>query len=208
MDIQFYGANCVTLTAQGARVVVDDNLKDLGAKSVTKADDIVLFTSPQQAQSKEAKLCVDGPGEYEVAGFSIYGIPARAHMDEEKQTNATIYKIIANDVRVVVLGHAYPELTADELERIGIVDILIVPVGGNGYTLDPVGALSLIKKIEPKLVVPTHYADSSLQYPAPQQTLEDAIKALAMEPKQAGAKLRAKAGALPEVTELTILEKA
>lgn len=208
MDIQFHGANCVTLATQGARVVIDDNLASLGGKSVTKADDVALFTTLQEQQPKDTKLSVDGPGEYEVTGFSIYGIPARSHMDEEKQQNATMYKIIANDVRVAVLGHIYPELSEGELERLGVVDVLIVPVGGNGYTLDPTGALGIIKKIEPKMVIPTHYADSSLQYPMPQQSLEDAIKTLAMEPHQAGAKLRVKAGALPETTELTILEKS
>ncbi len=48
-----------------------------------------------------------------------------------------------------------------------MVDLLIVPVGGNGYTVDPVGAMKLIKAIEPKLVVPSHYADKALKYPVP-----------------------------------------
>ncbi len=30
MDLQFYGANCVTITHKGARVIIDDNLADLG----------------------------------------------------------------------------------------------------------------------------------------------------------------------------------
>ena len=49
-----------------------------------------------------------------------------------------------------------------------MVDVMFVPVGGNGYTLDGVGALKLIKKVEPKLVVPTHYDDAMLQFPMPQ----------------------------------------
>jgi L-ascorbate metabolism protein UlaG (beta-lactamase superfamily) len=211
MDIQFYGANCVVLSVQGTRVVVDDNLATLGAKSVAKADDVAVFTSKQQVKDlpKQAKLSIDTPGEYEIAGFSITGIPARAHLDEDKQsTNATIYKIVVNDVRAAVLGHIYPDLNGSELERLGVIDVLILPVGGNGYTLDPIGALSLIKKIEPKIVIPTHYADNALQYPVAQQTLEEAVKSLAMEPKQVTGKLRIKADAWPEMTELTILEKS
>ena len=61
--------------------------------------------------------------------------------------------------------------------------MLVVPVGGNGYTVDPVGALKLIKDIEPKLVIPTHYADKALKYPVPQQDLAGALKEPGMEPE-------------------------
>jgi L-ascorbate metabolism protein UlaG (beta-lactamase superfamily) len=208
MDIQFHGANCITFSASGVRVVVDDNLAELGAKSVLKAGDIALFTGPHANVKVDAKLTIDGPGEFEVADVSIQGIPVRAHIDEEGQRTATMYKVSSKDINVLVLGHIYPELSDDDLERIGIVDVLITPVGGNGYTLDPVGALSVIKKIEPKLVIPTHYADKALQYPVPQQSLEDALKGLAMESQQTTAKLRLKPADLSDGMKLTILEKA
>lgn len=208
MDIQFYGANCVVISASGVRAVVDDNLTELGGKSVTKAGDLVLFTGPASAVKVETKLTIAGPGEFEVADFSIQGIPARAHMDEDKQRTATMYKLTSKDVNALVLGHIYPDLSDSELEKIGMVDVLITPVGGNGYTLDPVGALSIIKKIEPKLVIPTHYADKVLSFPVPQQTLEDALKGLAMEPKETTSKLRVKPAELSDTTQLVVLEKA
>ena len=89
-----------------------------------------------------------------------------------------------------------------------MVDILVMPVGGNGYTLDPVGGLKLIKAIEPKLVVPTHYADKALNFPVPQQDLSNALKELGMEPKETVAKLKIKLGDLTDVTQLVILEKS
>jgi L-ascorbate metabolism protein UlaG (beta-lactamase superfamily) len=207
MDLQFYGANCIGLAYKGARIVIDDNLADLGAKSVTKPDDAVLFTGPHGAAGL-ARLTFDSPGEYEVSDVSVVGIAARAHIDGEGTLNATMFKLVAGDVSVLVTGHIYPELTDDELEVVGIVDLLIVPVGGNGYTVDPVGALKLIKDIEPKLVVPTHYADKALKYPVPQQELSNALKELAMEPKETVAKLRLKHGELGDLTQLVILEKS
>jgi L-ascorbate metabolism protein UlaG (beta-lactamase superfamily) len=208
MDLQFYGANCVAVSAQGVRVVVDDNLAELGAKSVLKAGDIALFTGVHASVPADAKLVIDGPGEFEVADLSIQGIPARSHLDEENRRSATMYKLTAKDMNVLVLGHIYPELSDTILEQIGMVDVLVTPVGGNGYTLDPTGALSIIKKIEPKLVAPTHYADKSLNYPVPQQSLEDALKGLAMEPKQVVTKLRIKPSELTDTTQLVVLEKA
>lgn len=208
MDIQFYGANCVVLTCKGARFVIDDNLATLGAKAITKAGDIALFTGPHDVPSTEAKLIIDHPGEYEVADITVNGIPARAHLDEAGTSNATMFKLITSDLTVAVLGHVYPELNDDQLEQLGIVDVLIIPVGGNGYTLDPVGALKLIKTIEPKLVIPTHYDDSKLKFPVPQQPLSEALKTLAMEPRETTAKLRVKAAELTDVTQLVVLERS
>lgn len=208
MDIQFYGANCVAITTNKVRVVVDDNLAELGGKSVTKQGDIALFTSAHDAPQQETKMTVDCPGEYETSDVSIYGIPVRAHIDEAKQKNNTMYKIVAHDVKVLVLGHVYPELSENQLEAIGAVDVLIVPVGGNGFTLDPTGATTLIKEIEPKLVIPVYYDDSSLKFPMPAQTLEQALQGVGMEPRERVAKLKIKSGDLSDVMQLVVLEKA
>lgn len=208
MEIEFHGANCFKIVSKKAAVVIDDNLTELGAKSVAKPGDIVLFTGPHKEFKGEARLMIDQPGEYEVANISIQGIPARSHMDEEKKLSATIYKIIVDDIRIAVAGHIYPELTDNELEKIGTVDILLIPVGGSGYTLDATGALKVIRKIEPKIVVPSHYADSKLKFEVPQQDLEAALKDLAMEPKERLAKLKLKPADLTgEGTQLVVLEK-
>jgi L-ascorbate metabolism protein UlaG (beta-lactamase superfamily) len=147
MDLQFYGANCIGVTYKGARIVVDDNLADLGAKNIIKPEDVALFTGPHGAAGT-ARLSFDSPGEYEVSDISVIGIPARAHIDEGG-LNATMFKLIVGEQSLLITGHIYPQLSDDQLEAIGIVDLLIVPVGGNGYTVDPVGALKLIKAIEP-----------------------------------------------------------
>lgn len=207
MDLQFYGANCVSLSHKGSRLVIDDNLTELGAKSVTKPDDVALFTSAQHP-AVNARLVFDGAGEYEVADISIIGILARGHMEEEGKLGANMFKLVVGEQSVLFTGHIYPELSDAQLESIGRVDLLVVPVGGNGYTVDPVGALKLIKAIDPKLVIPTHYADKSLKLPVPQQELATALKELAMEPKETTAKLRLKTAELGDATQLIILEKA
>jgi L-ascorbate metabolism protein UlaG (beta-lactamase superfamily) len=196
MDIQFYGANCITVTHKGARIVIDDNLADLGAKSIAKPEDVTLYTGPHG--SSTARLSFASPGEYEVSDISVVGIPAQAHIDELKTLNATI----------LITGHIYPQLNEAQLEKIGICDVLIVPVGGNGYTVDPVGALKLIRAIEPKLVVPTHFADKAFNYPVPQQELSNALKELGMEPKETVNKLKLKGHELSDVTQLIIIEKS
>jgi L-ascorbate metabolism protein UlaG (beta-lactamase superfamily) len=208
MDVQFYGANCLGITYKGVRLIIDDNLAELGAKSVTKPGDIVAFTGSHAAPQVEVKLLVDHPGEYEVAGVSIIGVSARAHMDEADKRTATVYKIVTGELSVLVVGHIYPELSEEQLETIGIVDAMFIPVGGNGYTLDAVGALTIIKEVEPKLIIPTHYDEAGLKYPVPQQTLDQALKGLGMESKNTTAKLKLKPSELSDVTQLIVLERS
>lgn len=208
MEITYHGANCVRLTTKKASIVVDDNLSDLGLKSITKPPDIVLITHDHQGKAGAPdQVVVDSPGEYEVSDTSLQGIAARSHMDEDNKMTATMFKIIAEDIRVAVTGHVYPELSDEQLEALGTVDVLIIPVGGNGYTLDSIGALKLIKKIEPKIIIPTHFADKDVNYPVPQQPLEEALKGLAMEPKETAPRLKLKPGEMGDITQLIVLER-
>src|SRR5665647_458970 len=208
MDLQYCGGNCVVLNTKGARLVVDDTLASLGVKGVIRSGDIALFTLKQAGVLSDTNLAIDSPGEYEASNVMITGIPARAHMDEAGTYAVTMYKVVAGDVSFLFTGNIYPSLDDDQLEAIGRVDVMIVPVGGNGYTLDPVGALKLIKDVEPKLIIPTHYDDKHLKYEVPQQTLEQAVHGLGMEPKETVQKLKLKATELGDVTQLIVLERS
>lgn len=135
------------------------------------------------------------------------GISARAHMDEENQKTATMFKLVADDIRVLITGHIYPELSDDQLESIGLIDVMVVPVGGNGFTLDGVGALKIIKSIEPKLILPVHYADDQIKYPVAQQELSVVLQSMGMEAKESVSKLKIKGSDLFEGTQVVILER-
>lgn len=206
MDIQFFGANCIALNHRGLRLVVDDILSEFGGKSVAKSGDVLLFTSQHPAPKVEARLVIDQPGEYEVANTSIVGMPARSHTEETDDKSTTMYKVAVNDTTLLFTGNIHPGV-ADQLEDIGEIDVLFVPVGGHGYTLDVVGALKLIKEIEPKLVIPTHYDDGQLKYPIPAASLDEALKGLGMEPTEKVAKLKLKPNELSDLTQLVVLEK-
>lgn len=207
MELQYYGGNCIRITTKEASIVIDDNLEALGLKSITKGDDIVLRTTYQDKQDKQDVLTIAQPGEYEVSKVAIQGIPARAHMDEEGKQTATIFKLTTPEMRIAVVGHIHPNLGEAELEAIGTVDLLVIPVGGGGYTLDATGALQVIKKIEPKVIVPVHYADSKIKYEVPQADWTDVLKNLSMEVHETVPKLKLKASDLPEATQLIVVER-
>lgn len=203
MEIQYYGSNCVRLTTKKATIVVDDL-----TGSVAKSGDIALFTGKHDKLKIDVKIVIEQAGEYEVSEVSIQGIATRSHLEQAGDQSVTMFKIIGDDVRVAVLGHVYPDLNDEQLEALGTVDVLIIPVGGSGYTLDAIGALKLIKEIEPKIIIPTHYADKGIKYEVPQASLADILKELSMEPKETVPKLKLKANELlGESNQLIVLEK-
>ena len=206
MELSFHGANCVRITTKKASVVVDDNLAKLGLKSIAKPTDISLHTF-KLPSAESTQFSADVPGEYEITDVVIHGIAARSHMDEKGKTSATIFTISSGNLNIAVLGHIYPELSDEQIEQIGPIDIAVVPVGGNGYTLDGTGALSVIKKLEPKIVIPTHYADKAIKYEVPQADLETALKNLGMEAAETTDKYKAKPGELSDTTQLVVLKR-
>ena len=197
MDITYHGANCLTLATKEAAVVIDDNLAAIGGGAIKKVD-IRIFTNQNlKPENLDDAFVVDGPGEYEMKKVSVIGIPARSHMDEEGKHSATIYKVVAGGVSFAIVGHVFPELSDEVLEKIGVIDILVVPVGGNGYTLDKVGAAKVLKKIEPKAVIPTHYKQSGINYEVPQAELGEFMQEIGAEATKED-KLKIKGGLVNE----------
>lgn len=206
MEVQFFGANCIKIANKKISVVIDDNLAQFGLKPVAGPKDIVLSTGDIKLPD-ECYFGIDQPGEYEVSDVSIQGIAARSHMDEEKKTSTIMYRLVIDGVRIAVTGHIHPDLSDYDLEALGTIDLLFIPVGGNGYTLDGVGAQKVVKEIEPKIVIPTHYEDAKFNFEVPQVPLEEALKGLAMEPADRLDEIKLKNIELSEGTKLIVLDR-
>lgn len=172
MELQYRGANCLVLKTKGGILITDPIVPGLKV-DISRAN-IIALTSQYDNLPKfrDDQLVIDMPGEYESKRISVRGIATRGHMDEEGKQSVTMLKIRISDVWVLVTGHIYPELSDEQLETIGNVDVLCIPVGGNGYTLDSEGATKIIRMIEPKIIVPTHYSDKAIKYEVPQGDLK------------------------------------
>lgn len=207
MEIKYFGANAIRVQTKKVGVVVDDNLSSLGQKSVTKPNDLSVYTRKQdETKLPKSVFYVDRPGEYEVMNVSIKGVSAQAHIDEPGTKNAVMYRLVINDFKIGIIGHVYPDISEEQLEALGMIDVLFIPVGGNGYTLDAIGALKIIKKIGPSIVVPTHYKDSKIKYEVPQDSIEDVRKVFSMEPVEEMEALSLKSREFAEGTRLVILK--
>ena len=161
------------------KAVFDDNLDLLGAKNTVKPEEVLFYTNKMLSSKsavKKARLVIDSAGEFEVGDISVKAIQARSHMDKDEEQSATVYQCMFGGKTVTVLGHVHPELNDEVLELMGGTDVLLVPVGGNGYTLDPVGATNVIKNTEPDVVIPSHYEDKSLKLEVPAAPLDEFVK--------------------------------
>ena len=179
MEIEFYGANCFRIKTKSSSIVVDDDLDVHGSKSITKDKDVLLVSGADvdaTTARRKARLVLDSAGEYEVGDISIKGVQTRGHMDEEGVETATVFQCIYDGATVTILGHVHPNLSDTIQELAGGTDVLLLPVGGNGLTLDATGATQAIKTIEPDVVVPTMYESNGLSFTVPVSLLEDFIK--------------------------------
>ncbi len=205
-DIEYKGGNGLVLATKKVTAFVDPKLSVVGLKDLKTDDAIEIATEARFAvNNKESLLSIEGPGEYELGDFSIRGIGATRHIDnKDSEKLATIYRIEVGEVRIALLGNIDAKLSEGQLEEIGVIDVLIIPVGGGGYTLDATDAARLVGQIDPKVVIPVHYADNEVKYEVPQDTLETFTKELGA-PVETVAKYKVKAlTALPPT--LTVVE--
>jgi L-ascorbate metabolism protein UlaG (beta-lactamase superfamily) len=205
-DIEYKGGNGVVISTKKLDAVIDPKLSLVGLKDLSVKDALEIGTEARFVTgSKDVQLAIEGPGEYELGPFSVKGIAATRHIDTESDEKiSTIYRIEVGDARIALVGNISPKLDEDQLEALGVVDILIIPVGGGGYTLDATSAASLVRQIDAKVIIPVHYADSAAAYEVPQDTLETFVKELGA-PVETTAKYKVKTVAtLP--TTLTIVE--
>lgn len=205
-ELEYKGGNGVVLTSKKTTIVVDPKLSVIGLKDIKTMDEIELATEERfRVENSDARIIIDRPGEYEVGDFTIRGAAATRHIDTPEQEElSTIYRLECGDIRVGIIGNVDPKFTEEQLEALGVLDVLVIPVGGGGYTLDATSASSLVRQIEPRIVVPVHYADTGLRYEVPQDTLELFVKELGAPVEQV-AKLKIKtSAALPPV--LTVIE--
>lgn len=208
MQVDFYGANCLRIRVNNVNLVFDDNLESLGGKSVAGSGDVVCLTNSALVPAPSAaKIIFDTPGNYEVGDVLIDAFRFESFMGGD-YPHSTVYKVMSGDLNLVVTGHIKPNLNEEQLEELGLVDALFVPVGNNGYTLDAIGALQVTKSIDPKLVIPTHYQQAGLQFEVPQQPFEEFVKMIASEAETIEGSFRLKKSILGEQMAVKILKAA
>jgi L-ascorbate metabolism protein UlaG (beta-lactamase superfamily) len=207
-DIEYKGGNTVVIATKKSKLITDPRLSVIGLKDIEPKGMVALATEPRfEVRSETALLNIESPGEYEIGDFSVKGVPAQRHLDSEG-FGSTIYRVEVGDVRIAVIGNIDAKVSDEQLEAIGVVDVVIIPVGGGGYTLDATAAAHLVRQIDAKVIIPVHYADSGVKYEVPQDDFEVFHKELGGEVETVD-KLKVKAASsLPHVLTLYKLTRS
>jgi len=166
MIITFLGGESVKVSFGDTTLAFNPISKDSKLKPAKFGADVVLSTINHEDMNgvdqvtfgEKKPFVISGPGEYEVKGVFIKGFGSESNYDGEKCIN-TIYSVSLEGMNICFLGAINQEsLPKDADEAIDGIDVLFVPIGGEGV-LDASKAYKLAVSLEPKLIIPMHYGD-------------------------------------------------
>lgn len=162
MDISYLGHSCFQIKGSQTVVVTDPVSPESGYEMGKTSAGIVTVSHSHPGHSNTAGIggepkIVKGPGEYEISGVLVIGISTFHDAEKGSQRGKnTVYLMEMDEISVCHLGDLGHMLTADQLEELGEVDVLMVPVGGVS-TINAVVAAEITRQLEPKIVLPMHY---------------------------------------------------
>lgn len=169
MIVTWLGHSCFLLKSdRGLTVLLDPFFEDsVGYPMPEIKADVVLISHNHTDHNNasaggESSEVITGPGGLSKSGLSIRGI--ESYHDQKKgrlRGKNTIFCFRLDGINVCHLGDLGHILSPAQIEEIGPVDLLFLPVGGR-YTLDARGADEVIEQLHPALVVPMHYRTARL----------------------------------------------
>lgn len=164
MTINYYGHSSFKIKGKNVTILTSPfDSKLLGFRFPKTEADIVLIPKDTAEYNnvnavKGTPYIIKSPGEFEIKEAMVLSFHANAK-SEEGGERATIFRIEIENVNLVYLGALNTKLTNEQLEQLGRVDVLFIPVGGKS-TIDVKQAAEIVSKTEPSIVIPMHYFDS------------------------------------------------
>lgn len=130
---------------------------DIALVSVNHPD---LAGTDQVSFGEKSAFAITGPGEYEIKNVFIKGFKSESKYGGEERLN-TIYTVNLENMNLCFLGAlSSKELPSEVAEGIDDIDILFVPIGVDGV-LAPADAAKLAVKLEPKLIIPLYFGNTT-----------------------------------------------
>ena len=208
MDVTWLGHGCFRLRGRSAAVVTDPYPPAIGLK-LSRLDADLVTVSHEHENHNYTQVVRDayeirGPGEYEVAGVSVIGVPTFHDAEKgAKHGRNTVYLIEIDDVRICHLGDLGHALEDAEAEAIASPDVLLIPVGGH-TAINAAQAAEVVRQLEPRFVVPMHYAIPGLKLEL--DTLDRFLKEMAVTSSEPQVKLSVQASSGEYETKVVVLE--
>ena len=171
MEITWLGHSSFLLKdSKGRKLLTDPFDSTIGYEIYEGSPDIVTISHQHFDHNYTKALTgnyeiIDKLGIFMAHDISIKGTPSYHDKDKgAKRGDNIIFTFKMDGYNICHLGDLGHVLSSDDIDTIGSVDILFVPVGGN-YTIDGKEASEVTKKINPKIVMPMHYKTSRVSFP-------------------------------------------
>lgn len=170
MRIKWLGHSCFKITSKtGIRILTDPFDDNVGYKIPAVETDIITISHGHYDHNFTD--CVKGNFEVlnKVGNFNVKDIPITGihtfHDAEqgEKRGNNIVYVFQIDGMKLCHLGDLGHELSPSQLEMIGKVDILLIPVGGV-YTINFEEAIKVVQQLNPHIVIPMHYKTVAVKF--------------------------------------------
>ena len=209
MEITWLGHSSFRIKGAQSTIVTDPIPPDIGYSPAKQTARIVTVSHPHPSHSFVETIggeprVIKGPGEYEIANTLIIGMATFHDKEEGRQRGKnTVYVIEVDEVSVCHLGDLGHVLTAQQVEEIGNVDVLLVPVGGVS-TINATSAAEVVRQIEPKAVVPMHYKTPALTREL--ETVDRFLQEMGVKDTTPRPKLSFTRNNLPPTTQVFLLE--
>lgn len=217
MEITWYGHSCFRLTERNYATVVTDPFdnKSIGYDALRLKSDIVTVSHDAPGHSntdavKGVSHVIDGPGEFEIGGVFITGVQSdsvssgrKKSKNSETLPRNTVYVFDYDGITVAHLGDLNVTPTQSEIESLGTVNVVLIPVGGGGG-LNAAKAAEVISLIEPNLVIPMHYSTPATKLSL--DSLNKFIKEMGLSQSATQASLKVSRSSLPNETHVVVLD--
>lgn len=211
MEITWYGHSCFRLTERNYATVVTDPFdhKAVGYGALKLKADIVTVShdAPGHANLdvvKGTEHVIDGAGEFEIGGVFITAVQTVGGGKKAKdKTRNTLYVFDYEGITVAHLGDLQEVPTQSEVEALGTVNVLLIPVGG-GSSLNAAKAAEVVSVIEPNIVIPMHYATDAAKIKL--EPLSKFLKEMGLGKTESLPSLKATRSSLPQETKVVVLD--
>ncbi|MEO8287575.1 MAG: MBL fold metallo-hydrolase [Chloroflexota bacterium] len=208
-EITWLGHSCFRIKGKDATIITDPYDKALGLGTLNQKAEIVTISHEHAHHNtlsgvKGEPFVIRGPGEFEVRGVFVTGVWTFADNQGGKVLGRnTVFLFHVDDLIVCHLGALGHTLNSHQLEALGDVDVVMVPVGGH-TALDAAKATEVISQLEPKIVIPMHYSTGR---EAPElDNLDKFMKEMGLKEWTAQDKLAIRSSDLDETTKVVVLE--
>ena len=198
MEINWFGLNCFRITERGqATIITDPHNAKIGPALPKIKGDIVTTSNGDAEAVSGSSHTIDGPGEYEIDGIFIWG--TATHKDDNRNVH---FSFDYDGLTVAHLGRIAKVPTQTQVEALGEVNVLLLPVGG-GDSLTAVQAAEVVSMIEPNYVVPMYYKTKGVK--ADLEGVDRFLKEMGVTEYEAQDSLKLSQSGLPEETQTVVL---